>query len=105
MTDGEENPGGWAPCLWHSEGKHLGVLVPANPRMTLFEVALAVWGLCSFLTPTPFPFSDKGLHVEVRVNREWYTGRVTAVEVGKHVVRWKVKFDYVPTDTTPRDRW
>ncbi|XP_075391246.1 ATPase MORC2 isoform X1 [Tenrec ecaudatus] len=48
---------------------------------------------------------DKGLHVEVRVNREWYTGRVTAVETGKHVVRWKVKFDYVPTDTTPRDRW
>ncbi|XP_049554520.1 ATPase MORC2 isoform X3 [Orcinus orca] len=48
---------------------------------------------------------DKGLHVEVRVNREWYTGRVTAVELGKNVVRWKVKFDYVPTDTTPRDRW
>ncbi|KFQ17227.1 MORC family CW-type zinc finger protein 2, partial [Merops nubicus] len=48
---------------------------------------------------------DKGLHVEVRVNKEWFTGRVTAVEVGKHVVRWKVKFDYVPTDTTPRDRW
>uniref|UniRef100_A0A2K6PRV8 MORC family CW-type zinc finger 2 n=1 Tax=Rhinopithecus roxellana TaxID=61622 RepID=A0A2K6PRV8_RHIRO len=51
------------------------------------------------------PPTNKGLHVEVRVNREWYTGRVTAVEVGKHVVRWKVKFDYVPTDTTPRDRW
>ncbi|XP_055003507.1 ATPase MORC2 isoform X3 [Sorex araneus] len=48
---------------------------------------------------------DKGLHVEVRVNREWYTGRVTAVEVGKLAIRWKVKFDYVPTDTTPRDRW
>ncbi|XP_031804741.1 ATPase MORC2 [Sarcophilus harrisii] len=48
---------------------------------------------------------DKGLHVEVRVNKEWYTGRVTAVEMSKHVVRWKVKFDYVPTDTTPRDRW
>ncbi|XP_054851936.1 ATPase MORC2 isoform X2 [Eublepharis macularius] len=48
---------------------------------------------------------DKGLHVEVRVNKEWYTGRVTAVEVGKKVVRWKVKFDYVPTDVTPRDRW
>ncbi|KAM6318066.1 ATPase MORC2 [Podargus strigoides] len=48
---------------------------------------------------------DKGLHVEVRVNKEWFTGRVTAVEMGKHVVRWKVKFDYVPTDTTPRDRW
>ncbi|XP_043736401.1 LOW QUALITY PROTEIN: ATPase MORC2-like [Cervus elaphus] len=48
---------------------------------------------------------DKGLHMEVRVNREWYTGCVTAVEVGKNAVRWKVKFDYVPTDTTPRDRW
>lgn len=48
---------------------------------------------------------DKGLNVEVRVNKEWFTGRVTAVEVSKNVVRWKVKFDYVPTDTTPRDRW
>ncbi|NXP53068.1 MORC2 protein, partial [Heliornis fulica] len=48
---------------------------------------------------------DKGLHVEVRVNKEWFTGRVTAVEMGKHAVRWKVKFDYVPTDSTPRDRW
>ncbi|XP_010221131.1 PREDICTED: MORC family CW-type zinc finger protein 2 [Tinamus guttatus] len=48
---------------------------------------------------------DKGLHVEVRVNREWFTGRVTAVELGQNTVRWKVKFDYVPTDTTPRDRW
>ncbi|XP_075069038.1 ATPase MORC2 [Mixophyes fleayi] len=48
---------------------------------------------------------DKGLHVEVRVNKEWFTGRVTTVEVGKQGVRWKVKFDYVPTDTTPRDRW
>ena len=59
----------------------------------------------TFLTPALLPLSDKGLHVEVRVNREWYTGRVTAVEVGKNVMRWKVKFDYVPTDTTPRDRW
>ncbi|XP_051630093.1 ATPase MORC2 isoform X2 [Manacus candei] len=48
---------------------------------------------------------DKGLHVEVRVNKEWFTGRVTAVERGRHAIRWKVKFDYVPTDTTPRDRW
>ncbi|XP_077164769.1 ATPase MORC2 [Paroedura picta] len=48
---------------------------------------------------------DKGQHVEVRVNKEWYTGRVTSVEVGKKAVRWKVKFDYVPTDVTPRDRW
>ncbi|XP_009077528.1 PREDICTED: MORC family CW-type zinc finger protein 2 [Acanthisitta chloris] len=48
---------------------------------------------------------DKGLHVEVRVNKEWFTGRVTAVDKDGHTVRWKVKFDYVPTDTTPRDRW
>ncbi|NXN09646.1 MORC2 protein, partial [Indicator maculatus] len=48
---------------------------------------------------------DKGLHVEVRVNKEWFTGRVTAVELSQQAVRWKVKFDYVPTDTTPRDRW
>ncbi|NXG24932.1 MORC2 protein, partial [Grallaria varia] len=48
---------------------------------------------------------DKGLHVEVRVNKEWFTGRVTAVERGRNATRWKVKFDYVPTDTTPRDRW
>ncbi|NXT62041.1 MORC2 protein, partial [Chaetops frenatus] len=48
---------------------------------------------------------DKGLHVEVRVNKEWFTGRVTAVERVRCAVRWKVKFDYVPTDTTPRDRW
>ncbi|NXM60361.1 MORC2 protein, partial [Illadopsis cleaveri] len=48
---------------------------------------------------------DKGLHVEVRVNKEWFTGRVTAVEKVRHAIRWKVKFDYVPTDTTPRDRW
>ncbi|XP_070619238.1 LOW QUALITY PROTEIN: ATPase MORC2 [Erythrolamprus reginae] len=48
---------------------------------------------------------DKGQHVEVRVNKEWFTGRITAVEAGKQAVRWKVKFDYVPTDVTPRDRW
>ncbi|XP_073410891.1 ATPase MORC2 isoform X1 [Dendrobates tinctorius] len=48
---------------------------------------------------------DKGLNVEVRVNKEWFTGRVTGVDAGKHGVRWKVKFDYVPTDKTPRDRW
>ncbi|XP_069475449.1 ATPase MORC2 [Ambystoma mexicanum] len=48
---------------------------------------------------------DKGLNVEVRVNKEWFTGRVTAVEASRNAVRWKVKFDYVPTDTTPRDRW
>ncbi|KAB0360585.1 hypothetical protein FD754_004741 [Muntiacus muntjak] len=48
---------------------------------------------------------DKGLHIEVRVNKKWYIGRVTAVEVGKNAVRRKVKFDYLPMDTTPRDRW
>uniref|UniRef100_A0A8B9Z587 MORC family CW-type zinc finger 2 n=1 Tax=Buteo japonicus TaxID=224669 RepID=A0A8B9Z587_9AVES len=45
------------------------------------------------------------LEVTTRPAEEWFTGRVTAVEMGKHAVRWKVKFDYVPTDTTPRDRW
>uniref|UniRef100_A0AAR2IY15 CW-type domain-containing protein n=1 Tax=Pygocentrus nattereri TaxID=42514 RepID=A0AAR2IY15_PYGNA len=49
-------------------------------------------------------FSDKGIQVEAKVNGEWFTGRVTAVETGKESVRWKVKFDYVPMNT-PRDRW
>lgn len=47
---------------------------------------------------------DKGMQVEAKVNGEWFTGRVTAVETGKDNVRWKVKFDYVPMNT-PRDRW
>ncbi|CAN9513265.1 unnamed protein product [Ophioblennius macclurei] len=47
---------------------------------------------------------DKGLLVEVRVNKEWYTGKVVAVEANKQSVRWKVKFDYVPR-ATPKDRW
>ncbi|XP_051922862.1 ATPase MORC2 isoform X2 [Hippocampus zosterae] len=47
---------------------------------------------------------DKGLLVEVRVNKEWFTGKVIAVETNKQSVRWKVKFDYVPRDT-PKDRW
>ncbi|KAM6931237.1 ATPase MORC2 isoform 2-T2 [Xenentodon cancila] len=47
---------------------------------------------------------DKGLLVEVRVNKEWYTGKVVAVEANKQNVRWKVKFDYVPR-STPKDRW
>lgn len=48
---------------------------------------------------------DRGLLVEMKVNKEWHTGRVTAVAASKQSVRWKVKFDYVPTATTPRDRW
>ncbi|XP_034729024.1 ATPase MORC2 isoform X2 [Etheostoma cragini] len=47
---------------------------------------------------------DKGLLVEVRVNKEWYTGKVIAVEANQKSVRWKVKFDYVPR-STPKDRW
>uniref|UniRef100_A0A672F498 CW-type domain-containing protein n=1 Tax=Salarias fasciatus TaxID=181472 RepID=A0A672F498_SALFA len=50
-----------------------------------------------------FP-ADKGLLVEVRVNKEWYTGKVVAVEANKQSIRWKVKFDYVPR-ATPKDRW
>uniref|UniRef100_A0A671NY68 MORC family CW-type zinc finger protein 2A-like n=1 Tax=Sinocyclocheilus anshuiensis TaxID=1608454 RepID=A0A671NY68_9TELE len=48
--------------------------------------------------------SNRGIQVEAKVNGEWFTGRVTAVETGKESVRWKVKFDYVPMNT-PRDRW
>ncbi|KAL1765848.1 MORC family CW-type zinc finger protein 2B [Sigmodon hispidus] len=48
---------------------------------------------------------DKGLYVEVRVKGECYRGHVTAVEVGENVVWWKVKFEDVPKDTTPRDCW
>uniref|UniRef100_A0AAY4A3L2 CW-type domain-containing protein n=1 Tax=Denticeps clupeoides TaxID=299321 RepID=A0AAY4A3L2_9TELE len=44
-------------------------------------------------------FSDKGMLVEAKVNGEWFTGRVAAVESGKDGLRWKVKFDYVPTST------
>ncbi|XP_031685831.1 ATPase MORC2A isoform X1 [Oncorhynchus kisutch] len=47
---------------------------------------------------------DKGLLVEVRVNKEWFTGKVVAVETSKQSIRWKVKFDYVPR-STPKDRW
>uniref|UniRef100_A0A7N6FEU3 CW-type domain-containing protein n=1 Tax=Anabas testudineus TaxID=64144 RepID=A0A7N6FEU3_ANATE len=56
-----------------------------------------ILSICSFPT-------DKGLLVEVRVNKEWYTGKVIAVEANKQSVRWKVKFDYVPR-STPKDRW
>lgn len=66
------------------------------------ECAFQQLNVCKHLC---FPLTDKGLHVEVRVNKEWFTGRVTAVEKVRHAIRWKVKFDYVPTDTTPRDRW
>ncbi|XP_008333722.1 MORC family CW-type zinc finger protein 2 isoform X2 [Cynoglossus semilaevis] len=47
---------------------------------------------------------DKGLLVEVRVNKEWFTGKVIAVETNKESIRWKIKFDYVPRNT-PKDRW
>uniref|UniRef100_A0A8C9TEE4 MORC family CW-type zinc finger 2 n=1 Tax=Scleropages formosus TaxID=113540 RepID=A0A8C9TEE4_SCLFO len=60
------------------------------------------------LTPlcgVPPVLADKGLLVEVKVNKEWFTGRVAAVEANKQSIRWKVKFDYVPTTSTPRDRW
>lgn len=42
--------------------------------------------------------------MEVRVSKEWYTGKVIAVETNKQGVRWKVKFDYVPR-CTPKDQW
>uniref|UniRef100_A0A8C3Y6X0 MORC family CW-type zinc finger 2 n=1 Tax=Catharus ustulatus TaxID=91951 RepID=A0A8C3Y6X0_CATUS len=70
--------------------------------LALVECAFQQLNVCKHLC---FSHTDKGLHVEVRVNKEWFTGRVTAVERVRHAIRWKVKFDYVPTDTTPRDRW
>ncbi|XP_021510853.2 ATPase MORC2B-like [Meriones unguiculatus] len=48
---------------------------------------------------------DKGLYVEVRVKKGCYKGHVTAVEVSENMVWWKVKFEDVPKDTTPRDCW
>uniref|UniRef100_A0A8B9P271 MORC family CW-type zinc finger 2 n=1 Tax=Apteryx owenii TaxID=8824 RepID=A0A8B9P271_APTOW len=79
---------------------------PAQPTVSTPKVASVLCRIQMFAnTFNVFLLSDKGLHVEVRVNKEWFTGRVTAVEMGKNAVRWKVKFDYVPTDTTPRDRW
>lgn len=61
--------------------------------------------LCGGISTCVFSSStDKGLLVEVRVNKEWYTGKVIAVESNKQSVRWKVKFDYVPR-STPKDRW
>uniref|UniRef100_A0A3P8VTM7 MORC family CW-type zinc finger 2 n=1 Tax=Cynoglossus semilaevis TaxID=244447 RepID=A0A3P8VTM7_CYNSE len=47
---------------------------------------------------------DNGLLVEVRVNKEWFTGEVIAVETNKQSIRWKVKFDYVPRNMA-KDRW
>uniref|UniRef100_A0A670ZP14 MORC family CW-type zinc finger 2 n=2 Tax=Pseudonaja textilis TaxID=8673 RepID=A0A670ZP14_PSETE len=89
--------------------KHLKVMLPPK-KPTLIKPAqvknLFLEKKKSNNAASPFlPHSDKGEHVEVRVNKEWFTGRITAVEVSKQVVRWKVKFDYVPTDVTPRDRW
>uniref|UniRef100_A0A3P8VWB8 MORC family CW-type zinc finger 2 n=1 Tax=Cynoglossus semilaevis TaxID=244447 RepID=A0A3P8VWB8_CYNSE len=48
--------------------------------------------------------TDNGLLVEVRVNKEWFTGEVIAVETNKQSIRWKVKFDYVPRNMA-KDRW
>ncbi|KAL6087272.1 hypothetical protein STEG23_021164 [Scotinomys teguina] len=48
---------------------------------------------------------DKGLYVEVRVKGECHKGHVTAVEGSENVVWWKVRFEDVPKDTTPRDCW
>lgn len=70
-----------------------------HSHLTLGEMEKRLKGLSThFFSP------DKGLLVEVRVNKEWYTGKVIAVEANKQSVRWKVKFDYVPR-STPKDRW
>ena len=65
-----------------------------------FFVCQTLISLCVYLVCV----LDKGMLVEAKVNGEWFTGRVAAVETGKNNVRWKVKFDYVPINT-PKDRW
>uniref|UniRef100_A0A8C9RAA1 MORC family CW-type zinc finger 2 n=1 Tax=Scleropages formosus TaxID=113540 RepID=A0A8C9RAA1_SCLFO len=77
-----------------------GSSASANRRVS----ALRLFFPCC-LCGVPPVLADKGLLVEVKVNKEWFTGRVAAVEANKQSIRWKVKFDYVPTTSTPRDRW
>ncbi|MBN3280575.1 MORC2 protein, partial [Polyodon spathula] len=79
---------------------------PKRGRVTELRAQTADGSVVVEITDSYFlSFKDKGLLVEVKVNKEWFTGRVTAVEARKQGMRWKVKFDYVPTTTTPRDRW
>uniref|UniRef100_A0A665X9T4 MORC family CW-type zinc finger 2 n=1 Tax=Echeneis naucrates TaxID=173247 RepID=A0A665X9T4_ECHNA len=82
---------------------------PPSSRSSRVSYSLHNWnknfnGRNFFPLPPPTSRTDKGLLVEVRVNKEWYTGKVIAVEINKQSVRWKVKFDYVPR-STPKDRW
>uniref|UniRef100_A0A8C9WJ01 MORC family CW-type zinc finger 2 n=1 Tax=Scleropages formosus TaxID=113540 RepID=A0A8C9WJ01_SCLFO len=76
-----------------------GFFLPCSYRVSPEEESII--SLCG----VPPVLADKGLLVEVKVNKEWFTGRVAAVEANKQSIRWKVKFDYVPTTSTPRDRW
>uniref|UniRef100_A0A8C5TQQ3 MORC family CW-type zinc finger 2 n=1 Tax=Malurus cyaneus samueli TaxID=2593467 RepID=A0A8C5TQQ3_9PASS len=97
------------PIRSQADLKKLPLEVTTRPSREVNGILLYSCRMCfpaaECLQHLCFPLTDKGLHVEVRVNKEWFTGRVTAVERGRHTIRWKVKFDYVPTDTTPRDRW
>uniref|UniRef100_A0AAY4A3L7 CW-type domain-containing protein n=1 Tax=Denticeps clupeoides TaxID=299321 RepID=A0AAY4A3L7_9TELE len=84
---------------------------PSTTKTPLRRNTRIVTTVCEHFTYAHLPavgclcvFSDKGMLVEAKVNGEWFTGRVAAVESGKDGLRWKVKFDYVPT-STPRDRW
>lgn len=95
----EGRQGSWAPRPWRSGIKLLGGLVP---------VSLGGPGggssASTFLTPALLPLSDKGLRGGA-CGLKSGTQAVSQLWRWANAVRWKVKFDYVPTDTTPRDRW
>uniref|UniRef100_A0A8C7Q4H7 CW-type domain-containing protein n=1 Tax=Oncorhynchus mykiss TaxID=8022 RepID=A0A8C7Q4H7_ONCMY len=74
-----------------------------SSRVSMF-VCCPLSNILRFTIPLVLSPVDKGMLVEVRVNKEWFTGKVVAVETSKQSVRWKVKFDYVPR-STPKDRW
>uniref|UniRef100_A0A8C8GXL3 CW-type domain-containing protein n=1 Tax=Oncorhynchus tshawytscha TaxID=74940 RepID=A0A8C8GXL3_ONCTS len=77
---------------------------PPNPPLQAVPHGLVCCVLSCPLSNLMVYVNDKGLLVEVRVNKEWFTGKVVAVETSKQSIRWKVKFDYVPR-STPKDRW
>uniref|UniRef100_A0A8C7Q1G3 CW-type domain-containing protein n=1 Tax=Oncorhynchus mykiss TaxID=8022 RepID=A0A8C7Q1G3_ONCMY len=64
-----------------------------SSRVSMF-VCCPLSNILRFTIPLVLSPVDKGMLVEVRVNKEWFTGKVVAVETSKQSVRWKVKFDY-----------
>ncbi|MEQ2215607.1 hypothetical protein XENOCAPTIV_003187, partial [Xenoophorus captivus] len=88
----------------HTQAEKKGISTPARQQPTTPASAPEKLPQKEPENDTKNAQKDKGLLVEVRVNKEWFTGKVIAVEANKQSVRWKVKFDYVPR-ATPKDRW